>query len=71
MHQKRLVVPKLQKKIQQEDAEGRRFAAAKQGANLEGYRNVARKYPKQSKQTQELYSAIAATHTSYQFLEAP
>ena len=54
----------------QEDAERRRFAAARQGVNLEGYRNIARKYPKQSKQTQELYSAIAATHTSYQFLEA-
>ena len=54
----------------QEDAERRRFAAAKQGVNLEGYRNIARKYPKQSKQTQELYSAIAVTHTSHQFLEA-
>ena len=32
----------------QEDAERRRFAAARQGVNLEGYRNIARKYPKQS-----------------------
>ena len=54
----------------QEDAERRRFAAARQGVNLEGYRNIARKYAKITKQTQELYSAIAATHISYQFLEA-
>ena len=37
---------------------------------VEGHHNTAREYPKQSKQTQELHSATAATHTSYQVLEA-
>ena len=53
----------------QDDAERRRFAAARQGVSLEGYRNIARKYPKQSKQSQGLFWAIAATHISYKFLE--
>ena len=54
----------------QDTAERRRFAAAWQKVNLEGYREKTKKYARESQRVQEVYAAIAATYTPFKFEEA-
>ena len=54
----------------QDTAERRRFAAARQKVNLEGYREKTKKYARESQRVQEVYAAIAATYTPFKFEEA-